>query len=218
MGKYKNFGVKLLDAFKTDLSILRKAYEKYSEIEARPTLGVSPAYVARRAADLADAAEELSAAAKWSGFYSTAADVRARFEEAITEAQTLRPDMVDMAAVKLLESGMMTPEDFARMHTQYADNFTMQRLIIKHMEAARDAAGTSKERDQVERRSKLELMCQDARAQFDAPERRFKDFVSALDRCTGKTNGTIGKISGVGYNLELTARVIDALESSADNL
>lgn len=76
-------------------------------------------------------------------------DLRGEFEGAIAAAFVVNPADVDQNVVTLLNSGICASADFERMLKDTADNTTMQRLILSHIEKT----ATSPDVDPAERRA-----------------------------------------------------------------
>ena len=68
--------------------------------------------------------------------------IRAELADAIADAYAADPTMINEEDVKLMQSGIMTVDDYSRMMKRAADNPTMQRIIAK---TAAEAAKTSKD-------------------------------------------------------------------------
>ena len=149
MGKFHTFGVKAdaiaREAFKkieTAEDALRKAEDAVRKYPERRGW-VNAEDAARAKADLAEAQAGLKAAQdEMVKAGKRIADVRAELAEAVGKEYSAKPSEVDRDTIELLRSGIVQPDEFARLmaDAKLTGNKTMTRVIARYAEQAAEAA------------------------------------------------------------------------------
>lgn len=173
MTKFNTYARRLDEMAKKLFKEYTEARAKLEEAKMARKLAQGIVEQTRRDADLLEAQEAFNTTmATWADRGERALqDLRLELETAIKGAFIADPAAVDANTVILLNSGICTSADFERILKDAADNSTMQRLILSHIEKA----ATSPDTDPMERRN-LNVLLHDGKAgtgrgiveQFDA--------------------------------------------------
>lgn len=148
MSKFSAYAEKANNIAKSALDELAKAHQAVKDAEAKTKVypmrnGGDYEYAAksaRAAADLAEAKENLKRVrAGMSGTSGQLQKIRQELAEALSAEYAARPSDIDSGTMTLLQSGILKPDEYARLMADATErgNTTMTRLIAK---AAADAA------------------------------------------------------------------------------
>lgn len=152
MSKYNSYAKKLDEYF-------REARDKYATAagkledamreDQRARAWYTETYVGERAAKQATASAKLREVTAqfradgrriWEEFDRKALELRKEFVAAVKAGSIATPEDVDMAALKLLESGVCSGEDMLMLSEKFDTNQTMLKLIGKYAHEAADRA------------------------------------------------------------------------------
>lgn len=115
---------------------------------------------------------------KWksSSLHDKAVSIQNRYAKSLEDKLTVNPEQLDLATVKLLESGIMKPNDYIRLFesARQDNNITMMRVIAKHAHDYND-----RERLTGEAGTKLRIMEGEARRMVGGD--RLNVFAGAVD-------------------------------------
>ena len=194
MGKYYSFARRLDTAYKDALDQFAKAWKQlmdaqekfdeagrwhFGETQSERELNVAKARIALTEAQVAFESDRTSI---WDVFNQQRAQIKKELEAAVKEDGTANPDAVDTNGLKILESGILSADEYAAFAEKYDNNPTMLRFVGKY---AREAADTMK--DDPKARATLNsvaMACQDGRS---APLRAWDDLSRVCDYCSGQS-------------------------------
>ena len=152
MSRFNNYAQKLNDTAKKNFEAYQLSERLYEEAQAkvRKYPKIIPVrdmkYEAERLTaeqELKDARTSMTRAQRVFNDSVRAFDhIRGELTDAISEAYATDPTMINEEDVKLMQSGIMTAEEYSGMMKRAADNPTMQRVIAK---AAAEASKTTKD-------------------------------------------------------------------------
>lgn len=152
MSKFNNYAQKLNDMAKKNFEAYQISERLYEEAQAKARRypKVIPVRDMKYERDRLTAEQELKdakdsyyrAQRKFNDSVRAFDHIRGELIDAITEAYAADPTMINGEDVKLMQSGIMTAEEYSGMMKRAADNPTMQRVIAK---AAAEAAKTTKD-------------------------------------------------------------------------
>lgn len=174
----KNFAAYMVA--KEDCEAKRKVVENHPY---RAQVGIIPAEqaasLARAKADYAEAMAKLEAAAKvMADGKETVRDIQREFMRQIDADYALNPEALDMAALKIVESGVMKPAEYSVMLEKYSDNPTMARMIGQN---AKDRL--EKTVDPKERKVLRSAMVYADSCDGSAQKENFDGLCTIYDRC-----------------------------------
>ena len=194
MGRYYSFGQRLDTAYKSALDQFAKSWKNlmdaqekfddaqkwhFGETQAERELNTAKARIALIEAQAAFESDRTSI---WDVFNQQRAQIKKELEAAVKEDGTANPDAVDTNGLKILESGILSADEYAAFAEKYDNNPTMLRFVGKF---AREAADTMK--DDPKARATLNsvaMACQDGRS---APLRAWDDLSRICDYCSGQS-------------------------------
>lgn len=150
MSKFNTYARRLDETAKEFFKEFTEAHAKLEKAKMARRLAQGAVEQTRRDADLLEAQGAFDATmSNWADRGERALhDLRGELEGAIAAAFAVNPADVDQNVVTLLNSGICTSADFERL-LKDADNSTMQRLILSHIEKT----ATSPDVDPAERRA-----------------------------------------------------------------
>lgn len=159
MSKFNDYARRLNETAKKHFTEFGEASAGLNKAQEARKFATTEAEKARREGDLIEAREKYDALmSTWAERGERALqDLQVELEAAIAAAFVVNPADVNQNVVTLLNSGICSSADFERM-LKDADNSTMQRLILSHVEKA----ATSPEVDPAERRA-LNVLLSDGR-------------------------------------------------------
>lgn len=141
MTKYNDFAKRLDEAFKAarseynaamdEVEACQQAISRARSMTSEQYIGEKQAKLRRAELGLLEAKENMEKVHRsaWEGFDRTVETLKKELAEAVRRDNMANPDAVDPNAVKLIESGMLTPDDCEGMLEKFADNATMTRMI-----------------------------------------------------------------------------------------
>ena len=128
-----------------------------------------------------DAENALRNSTAWESFNSKRSELRAALAAELQANSIVNPDAIDAAALKLLESGVMTSADYSAFVTKFDNNGTMLRLIARH---ASEAAKNAEDRTEAATLNAIALACRSGQGKA----LREWDILSEIaDRCSGQS-------------------------------
>ena len=151
MSKFNTYARRLDNTAKEFFKEYTEAHAKLEKAKMARRLAQGAVEQTRRDADLLEAQGAFDTTmSNWAERGERALqDLRGELEDAIAAAFVVDPAAVDQNVVTLLNSGICTSADFERMLKDAADNSTMQRLILSHIEKE----ATLPDTDPTERRA-----------------------------------------------------------------
>ncbi len=167
MSKYNEYAKKLDAAFKEAAEAQRKARQAFEDAKAKEADATDPLKKQVANAQRKQAQKDLAATqrAAWRTFRDTRDKLSREIKEAVNAAQLANPDDLDMNAVALLNSNVLTPADLAAMKDRYGGNTTMLRMIggkAKEMRAALPNSETPETRNTRQQLTTIETSCNGA--------------------------------------------------------
>lgn len=193
MGKYYSYAQRLDEDFKSareqytkSFSALQAAQKKFDdaqmwhsgESQSERELNVAKARIA-----LTEAQKdfEVKGNAAWAEFNEKRAELRRGLEKEVRAASLVDPDAIDQNALKLMESGVMTSDDFQKMAAKFDGNATMTRLLSKY---ARDAASVTDDVREKALLNALSVSCADG---LNSTTRVWNNLSKIADHCSGQS-------------------------------
>lgn len=191
MSQYNNYAKSLDSAFKEArdehtrlISELNKAKAELESAKAwKPGEDKQEKETAIMRATVAykDAENALRNSTAWESFNSKRSELRAALAAELQANSIVNPDAIDAAALKLLESGVMTSADYSAFVTKFDNNGTMLRLIARH---ASEAAKNAEDRTEAATLNAIALACRSGQGKA----LREWDILSEIaDRCSGQS-------------------------------
>lgn len=181
MSKFNTYARRLDNTAKEFFKEYTEAHAKLEKAKMARRLAQGAVEQTRRDADLLEAQGAFDTTmSSWADRGERALqDLRGELEGAISVAFAVNPADVDQNIVTLLNSGICTSADFERMLKDTADNSTMQRLILSHIEKT----ATSPDVDPAERRT-LNVLLHDGQGSMgSAVLENFDALGGVLHRC-----------------------------------
>lgn len=150
MSKFNTYARRLDETAKKHFTEFSEASAALNKAQEARKFATTEAEKARREGDLIEAKEKYDATmSTWAERGERALrDLRGELEAAIAAAFVVNPADVNQNVATLLDSGICSSADFERL-LKDADNSTMQRLILSHIEKT----ATSPDVDPAERRA-----------------------------------------------------------------
>lgn len=169
MSRYSVYAAQLDAAFKEARAKYTEAFDLLKNAEAyRQKAGEDNELIAEHHLRKATAAFDLVKAGAWEEFERQAKTIRENLASTLGKADMANPEEVDQNGLTILQSGILSPAELETFFNRYSGNFTMQRLIGKHVEQL------AKKMDDPEARQRLTMLAQTAKsgsagilAQFD---------------------------------------------------
>ena len=191
MSQYNNYAKSLDSAFKEArdehtrlISELNKAKAELESAKAwKPGEDKQEKETAIMRATVAykDAENALRNSTAWESFNSKRSELRAALAAELQSNSIVNPDAIDAAALKLLESGVMTSADYSAFAVKFDNNGTMLRLVARY---SGEAAKNTEDRAEAANLNAIALTCRDGQGRT----LREWDNLSALaDRCSGQS-------------------------------
>ena len=128
-----------------------------------------------------DAENALRNSTAWESFNSKRSELRAALVAELQANSIVDPDAIDTAALKLLESGVMTAADYSAFVTKFDNNGTMLRLIARH---ASEAAKNAEDRTEAATLNAIALACRSGQGKA---LREWDNLSEIADRCSGQS-------------------------------
>lgn len=196
MGKYYSYGQRLNDAFIEARTAYQTAFDRMQQAEKNRREADTwhpERYIGENAARKASAeAEYIRAKAAldgawsaWEQFNDTAASLRGELEREIRRNAVVDPDAIDDHALKLLESGVMSADDFEAMAQKYDDCPTMLKFVAKY---AREAAKDSENLNDAAR-GRLYAVSMDCQNGHGSALRTWDALETVAKTCSGQSRG-----------------------------
>ena len=142
MSRYNDYARRLDSAFKEArdeharlVNDLNKAKTELEHAKAwRPSESKQEKETAimRATVTYKDAENALRNSTAWESFNSKRSELRAALAAELQANSIVDPDAIDAAALKLLESGVMTSADYSAFAVKFDNNGTMLRLIARY--------------------------------------------------------------------------------------
>lgn len=191
MSQYNNYAKSLDSAFKEArdehtrlISELNKAKAELESAKAwKPGEDKQEKETAIMRATVAykDAENALRNSTAWESFNSKRSELRAALAAELQANSIVNPDAIDAAALKLLESGVMTSADYSAFVTKFDNNGTMLRLIARH---ASEAAKNAEDRTEAATLNAIALACRSGQGKA---LREWDNLSEIADRCSGQS-------------------------------
>lgn len=148
MSKYNKYAKALDEAFKTARAEFTEIYARYSEVEQKrenAPKGTSPAETVKKLEaerNYIAIKQEFEDANKriWTQFNERRSDLRRELEKEIEANNLTTPEALDLSAVELLKSGVLSVDDFENLAAKYDENPTMLKYIAKYAKETAKAA------------------------------------------------------------------------------
>lgn len=163
----------------------KKAKEDAQQWTPEKYEGQNAARRARAEADykVAEAEFEVARVKIWDVMNQKRRELRSALEKELKANRLANPDDVDERAVKLLESGIMTADDYCEFMGKYDDNPTMLRLIAQY---ARDAADGTDDHAAGLALRHVVYLCESGQGSV---MRNWESLSKVVDYCSGQANG-----------------------------
>lgn len=196
MSKYQSYARQLDNAFKAARDEYTAEYEKLQaakqedatakEWRAEKYIGENDMRRAAAKARLAALERDFNDASSriWTSFNQKRAELRAELERDIRAGSVADPDAIDPNGLALLQSGILTSNDFYNLSDKYDDNPTMLRLIAKY---AREAAES--QNNDAQSRSAIYHVAEMCESGQSAALRAWDNLSTAADYCSGQASG-----------------------------
>lgn len=201
MSKYNKFAKDLNEAFIEARKAFFDARKKVQMAEAEyedmlhwdgpeDYPGQKERHIDRAKTDLEDARETLKAvnAAAWDNLKARRKELTAALQAALAADNLADPGALDMAALELMRSGIMTAADYQVLAAKYTDNATMRRLVDHNARQAADNVQDARERA---------VFLAVARDCADSTMQNWEGLCSIMDRCAGGRPGRAGDLDHV---------------------
>ncbi len=195
MSKYNDYARELDNAFKTARTAYIDAYNKLQDAknaldeskEFRKEKKVGENEIIRKKAELeySQAKQEFEDVQRtaWPGYESTVKKLTSELDKAIQKDNVASPDALDENGLKLLESGVMSADDYADMLQRYDNNPTMLKIVGKHAEQrANELEGT----EQAIERGKLFQIAHIANNGHNSVRRNWDTIVRCAETYSGQ--------------------------------
>lgn len=128
-----------------------------------------------------DAENVLRNSTAWESFNTKRRELRAALASELQANSIVDPDAIDTAALKLLESGVMTAADYSAFAVKFDNNGTMLRLIARY---ASEAAKNTENRAES---ANLNAIALDCRSGQGRTLREWDNLSEIADRCSGQS-------------------------------
>lgn len=128
-----------------------------------------------------DAENALRNSTAWESFNSKRSELRAALAAELQANSIVDPDAIDAAALKLLESGVMTAADYSAFAVKFDNNGTMLRLIARYAGAA---AKSTEDRSEAANLNAIALACRSGQGKC---LREWDNLSEIADRCSGQS-------------------------------
>lgn len=128
-----------------------------------------------------DAENVLRNSTAWESFNTKRRELRAALASELQANSIVDPDAIDTAALKLLESGVMTAADYSAFAVKFDNNSTMLRLIARY---ASEAAKNTENRAES---ANLNAIALDCRSGQGRTLREWDNLSEIADRCSGQS-------------------------------
>lgn len=216
MSQYNNYAKSLDSAFKEArdehtrlISELNKAKAELESAKAwKPGEDKQEKETAIMRATVAykDAENALRNSTAWESFNSKRSELRAALAAELQANSIVNPDAIDAAALKLLESGVMTSADYSAFVTKFDNNGTMLRLIARH---ASEAAKNAEDRTEAATLNAIALACRSGQGKA---LREWDNLSEIADRCSGQS--ITGARGGADYIANMAAHWEDVASAT----
>ena len=128
-----------------------------------------------------DAENALRNSTAWESFNSKRSELRAALAAELQANSIVDPDAIDTAALKLLESGVMTSAEYSAFAVKFDNNGTMLRLIARY---AGEAAKNTEDRTEAATLNAIALACRSGQGKA---LREWDNLSEIADRCSGQS-------------------------------
>lgn len=234
MGKYNSYAKRADEAFKaarkTYLEALGKLKDaKLAENTANNMNKSDEKYTGEKEAKQAQAkalvikaeADFKEAEKVWDAFDSTMKQLKTELSEEVRQSLTVDPDAIDNNAVKLLESGIMTYDDYANFVQKYDGNATMLKLISKYAEdkAKTIRADTSLNDSERARAAYFERISYEVRDGKNSAIKAFEQLETSMSYMSGRgavNNNTLG--GGYGLHRRAESQHVETMLNQYDTV
>lgn len=191
MSRYNSYARQLDTFFKEArdeharlVSELNKAKDELESAKAwRPSESKQEKETAIMRATVAykDAENALRNSTAWESFNAKRSELRAALAAELQTNSIVDPDAIDAAALKLLESGVMTAADYSAFAVKFDNNGTMLRLVARY---ASEAAKNTEDRTEA---ATLNAIALDCRSGQGRTLREWDNLSEIADRCSGQS-------------------------------
>lgn len=199
MSKYNHFAKDLDVAFKAARDEYISAYNALEGVRQRTREpGMDPMKKQLAALQLQEAESTFKKENSriWEQFDAKAAELGKALEQEVKAGSLADPDAVDNGAIKLMETGVLSADDFYSFADRYSENPTMLKLIGHYAKEA--AENTDNRKDAVALRV-LSQECEKGRSKV---MKSWDDLISAVNYCSGRgANGTRRNSPGVTISM-----------------
>ena len=194
MGNYSSFAQRLDEDFKAARDEYAKSWETFQEAknrfeeagrwhsgetQAERELNTAKAKIAFIEAQTDF---ETKGNAAWAAFNEKRAELRRGLEKEVRAASLVDPDAIDQNAIKLMESGIMGPDDYYKLVEKFDSNSTMTRLIARYAKAAAEDTDDRKSRAAF---NEIALTCADG---LGSVMRAWDGLSKLSDYCSGQSH------------------------------
>lgn len=184
MGKYSVYAVQLDHAFKEARTKWTEAYNLMRGAEEdRRRCDEDDKHLAEHYLNKARAAFDLIDNSVWTDFERQMAEIGEALKSTLAKTNMADPEEVDQNGLTILQSGILSVDELEMFYNRYSDNFTMQRLIARHV------GQLAAEEKDPERRQRLIMLARAAEAGPDGVLETWKGLEEAARTCTGQAHG-----------------------------
>ena len=184
MGKYSVYAVQLDHAFKAARTKWTEAYNLMrSAEEDRQRCDEDDKLLAEHNLNKARAAFDLVDNSVWGDFERQMAEIGAALKSTLAKTNMADPEEVDTNGLTILQSGILSVDELEVFYERYGGNFTMQRLVARHVGQLADG-----EKD-PEKRKRLIMLARAAEAGPAGVLDTWKNLEDTARICTGQSHG-----------------------------
>ena len=191
MSRYNNYAKSLDRAFKeardehtrlvSELSKAKAELESAKTWRPNESKQEKETAIMRATVAYKDAENALRNSTAWESFNAKRSELRAALAAELQANSIVDPDAIDAAALKLLESGVMTSADYSTFAVKFDNNGTMLRLIARY---AGEAAKNTEDRTEAATLNAIALACRSGQGEGLA---RWDSLSEIADRCSGQS-------------------------------
>ena len=192
MSRYNNYAKSLDRAFKeardehtrlvSELSKAKAELESAKTWRPNESKQEKETAIMRATVAYKDAENALRNSTAWESFNAKRSELRAALAAELQANSIVDPDAIDAAALKLLESGVMTSADYSAFAVKFDNNGTMLRLIARY---AGEAAKNTEDRTEAANLNAVALACHGGQGRALLNE--WDSLSEIADRCSGQS-------------------------------
>ena len=191
MSRYNNYAKSLDRAFKeardehtrlvSELSKAKAELESAKTWRPNESKQEKETAIMRATVAYKDAENALRNSTAWESFNAKRSELRAALAAELQANSIVDPDAIDAAALKLLESGVMTSADYSAFAVKFDNNGTMLRLIARY---ASEAVKNTEDRTEAANLNAIALVCRSGQGKT---LREWDNLSEIADRCSGQS-------------------------------